>query len=276
MSVLEVGTDHLLARVENGVALLTLNRPRARNALTREMLDALAWVLDRLDGDDSVGCIVLTGAGEAFCAGADIGEMAAGHRTAEPEPEPDGSGHALKRLRQLQQGISGRLWRMSVPTIAALPGATAGAGLSIALACDLRYAATTAKLTTAYARVGFSGDYGGAWFLARLVGAGIAHELFYFSPTLTGDDAERLGIVNAVFAPGELEAAVLAKARHLADGPRLAYRYMKENLLAAVGSELSEYLDAEAARSIACSRSDDHRAAIQAFLARPSAAPSRR
>ena len=155
---------------------------------------------------------------------------------------------------------------MPKPTIAALPGAAAGAGLSLALACDLRYATTEAVLTTAFAKVGFAGDYGGTWFLTRLVGSGKARELYYFSDRLSADEAQRLGIVNDVFPADTFAEAVGERARRLASGPTVAYRYMKENLNRAVHGELGECLDMEAAHHIRTGQTDDHKEAAKAFV----------
>jgi 2-(1,2-epoxy-1,2-dihydrophenyl)acetyl-CoA isomerase len=157
---------------------------------------------------------------------------------------------------------------MPKPTIAAISGPAAGAGLSLALACDLRYAVEDAVLTTAFARVGFSGDYGGTWFLTRLVGSAKARELYYFSDRLTAADAERLGIVNAVFPAADFEPEVTERARRLAQGPRLAYRYMKENLNRAVSGELGDCMDIEVTHHIRTGLTDDHREAAAAFTQR--------
>ncbi len=155
---------------------------------------------------------------------------------------------------------------MPKPTLAALPGAAAGAGMSLALACDLRYAVPTAVMTTAFAKVGFAGDYGGTWFLTRLVGSGKARELYYFSDKLTAEEAEHLGIVNAIFPAETFVADVTARARQLAAGPRVAYRYMKENLNRAVHGELGECLDMEAAHHIRTGQTEDHKEAAKAFV----------
>jgi 2-(1,2-epoxy-1,2-dihydrophenyl)acetyl-CoA isomerase len=175
---------------------------------------------------------------------------------------------AIGRQRLRQRATSGRLWHMPKPTIAAIGGPAAGAGLSLALACDLRYAVEGAVLTTAFARVAFSGDYGGTWFLTRLVGSAKAKELYYFSERLTAADAERLGIVNAVFPAADFETEVRQRARRLAHGPRLAHRYMKENLNRAVNGELGECMDIEATHHIRTGLTDDHREAAKAFVDR--------
>lgn len=260
MREIDTGTEDLLARVDDGVAVLTMNRPDRRNALSTEMLDALARTLADAEVDDEVGCVVLTGAGGAFCAGGDVKNMAAGGGGSVPFDV------RVHRQRLSHRATSGRLWQMPKPTIAAIPGAAAGAGLSLALACDLRYAATGAVLTTAFARVGFAGDYGGTWFLTRLVGSAKAKELYYFSERIDATQAEALGIVNAVFPAESFEADVLARAKRLAAGPTVAYRYMKENLNRAVHGELGECLDMEAAHHLRTGLTEDHREAAQAFV----------
>jgi 2-(1,2-epoxy-1,2-dihydrophenyl)acetyl-CoA isomerase len=242
------------------VAVITMNRPERRNAFSQAMMTAMGAVLAQVETDDAVGCVVLTGAGGAFCAGGDVKGMAA----------PPTDGHLLDarihRQRLNQRATSGRLWSMPKPTIAAIGGPAAGAGLSLALACDLRYAVPGAVLTTAFARVAFAGDYGGTWFLTRLVGSGKAKELYYFSERLTAEDAERLGIVNAIFPPADFEAEVMERARRLAQGPSIAYRYMKENLNRAVSGELGDCMDLEVTHHVHTGLTEDHREAAQAFV----------
>ena len=264
MRTLDTGTDDLLAGVDDGVATLTMNRPDRRNAMSGAMNQALAKVLAEVEVADDVGCVVLTGGGGAFCAGGDVKGMASGG---------DGGGGApigydagVHRQRLNQRAISQRLYEMPKPTIAALPGAAAGAGMSLALACDLRYAVPSAVLTTAFAKVGFAGDYGGTWFLTRLVGTGKARELYYFSDKVTAEEAEHLGLVNAIFPAETFAADVAERARQLANGPTVAYRYMKENLNRAVHGELGECLDMEAAHHIRTGQTDDHKEAAKAFV----------
>jgi 2-(1,2-epoxy-1,2-dihydrophenyl)acetyl-CoA isomerase len=261
---LDTGTEDLLAEVDDGVAVLTMNRPGRRNAMSEAMMAAMDRVLGDVEADDAVGCVVLTGAEGAFCAGGDVKAMT-------ERPAADRAHNmdaAIHRQRLRQRATSGRLWHMPKPTIAAIAGPAAGAGLSLALACDLRYAVEGAVLTTAFARVGFSGDYGGTWFLTRLVGSAKAKELYYFSERLSAADAERLGIVNAVFPAADFEIEVRQRAGRLARGPRLAYRYMKENLNRAVNGELGECMDIEVTHHIRTGLTDDHREAAKAFVDR--------
>jgi 2-(1,2-epoxy-1,2-dihydrophenyl)acetyl-CoA isomerase len=261
---IDTGTDHLQARVEDRVAILTMNRPERRNALSGEMLQGLIVALDDAEVATDVGCIVLTGAGGAFCAGGDVKGMAEGGRGGGPSLGLDERIH-LQRVQQRR--TSGRIYEMPKPVVASLPGAAAGAGLSLALACDLRIASENAILTTAFAKVGFSGDYGGTFFMAQLVGAARARELYYLSDRVDAKEAERIGLVNRVVPEAALEEQTLELARRLAHGPTIAYRYMKENISRALtGADVGECLDVEATHHVHCGLTEDHRAAVKAFV----------
>lgn len=264
MTTIDTGTGDLLAELDGGVLTLTLNRPEARNAMSGAMNAALAEQLAKAELDSAVNCVVLTGAGKGFCAGGDVKGMASGG-------DAGGSGGntvdaAIHRQRVNQRATAGRLFTMPKPTIAALPGAAAGAGLSLALACDLRIMTTSAILTTAFARVGFSGDYGGTYFLTQLVGAAKARELYYLSDRINADEALRLGIVNWVCAPEDLAAKTKEIATRLARGPSVAYRYMKENLNRAMAGDLFDCLDLEVTHHIHCAQTEDHKEAARAFV----------
>jgi len=269
---IDTGTDHLLARVEDRVAILTMNRPERRNAFSDEMLGGLEAALDDADRSGDVGCVVLTGAGQGFCAGGDVKGMAqaegssgaAGNRSG--GTRGGGLDAAIARQRLSQRNTAGRLYQMPKPTIASLPGAAAGAGLSLALACDLRIAADTAVLTTAFAKVGFSGDYGGTFFMTQLIGSAKARELYFLSERLSAKEAEQLGLLNRVVSAAALESETLELARRLANGPTVAYRYMKENLNRAVGGDLTECLDLEATHHVHTGLTHDHRNAVRAFV----------
>lgn len=271
METIDTGTEQLLATIDEGVATITLNRPERRNALSGAMFAALGRVLADAEVDDRVGCVVVTGAGGAFSAGGDVKTMAGEDRARSAggiSAEPLSYDAAVHRQRLSQRETSGRLWSMPKPTIAAIPGPAAGAGLSLALACDLRYLADTAFLVTAFAQVALAGDYGGSWFLTRLVGTARARELYYFSDRVAAAEAERLGLANGVFPADRLEAEVGERARRLAHGPRVAYRYMKENLDRAVHGDLVDCLDIEATHHIHTSGTADHREAARAFVAK--------
>src|SRR3569623_630528 len=220
MASRDTGTEDLLADLDGGVLTLPLNRPQARNAMSDEMNQALARQLGAAELDKDVRCIVLTGAGEGFCAGGDVKGMNERNTNGGAALSVD---EAIHRQRVNQRETAGRLFAMPKPTIAALPGAAAGAGFSLALACDLRIMARTAIMTTAFARVGFSGDYGGTYFLTQLVGAAKARELYFLSDRVSAEDALRLGLANWVVEPDQLAAKTAEIAGRLAKGPTVAY-----------------------------------------------------
>jgi 2-(1,2-epoxy-1,2-dihydrophenyl)acetyl-CoA isomerase len=211
----------------------------------------------------------LTGAGRGFCAGGD--DRAQSERAEKAATGAEGQAPAsledrIQDLRQRQAEVSATLFEFPKVTVAALPGPAAGAGLSIALACDLRVAAPTAMITTAFAKVGFSGDFGGSWFLTRLVGLAKASELYLTSGKVTAEEAVRLGIVNEVLTGHDFPAEALAYAATFAKGPRVAYRYMKENLHRAQEVDLRTALDGEAAAMTRTAGTSDHREAARAFV----------
>ena len=260
---IETGTEHLLAENNDGVAVLTLNRPEARNAMSGEMNAALQKVLADAELDHEIKCIVLTGAGKGFCAGGDVKGMASsGDGTVGPRTIDQ----AIHAQRVNQRATAGKLFKMPKPTIAALPGAAAGAGLSFALACDMRVMASNAIMTTAFARVGFSGDYGGTYFMAQLVGTAKAKELYYLSDRVSADEALRLGLTNWVCEPDELQAKALEIGHRISSGPTVAYRYMKENLNRALAGDVDDCMDLEATHHVHCGQTQDHKAASKAFV----------
>jgi len=255
-------TDDLLETVEGRVATLTMNRPERRNALSTAMLEAMLAALARFATDPGIGVVVLTGAGGAFSAGGDVKAMAEGAEFAESGLEAK-----AERLRRVME-TARLLHEMPKPTIAKVPGAAAGAGLSLALACDLRIAGEAARFTTAFARVGYSGDFGGSFFLTKLVGTAKARELYYTADLIDAAEAERLGLVNRVVADAELDTTVGELAGRLAAGPAIAYRYMKRNLNAAEHASLRELLDLEAWHHTRTGLTEDHKEAAAAFVAK--------
>jgi 2-(1,2-epoxy-1,2-dihydrophenyl)acetyl-CoA isomerase len=262
---IDTGTTELLASLDDGILTLTMNRPEARNAMTGPMTAALAEQFARAELDAAVKCVVLTGAGQGFCGGGDVKAMAASGDGTVGDNTIDG---AIHRQRMNQRATSGKLFTMPKPTVASLPGAAAGGGLALALACDLRIMASTAILTTAFARVGFSGDYGGTYFLTQLVGSAKARELYFLSERVSAQEALRLGLTNWVCEPDELVDKTREIALRLASGPTVAYRYMKENLNRAMTGELNDCLDLEATHHVHCGQTEDHREATKAFVAK--------
>lgn len=253
-------TQDLLEQIKDGVAVLTLNRPDRLNAMSRPMLDALLEALPRLADDAEVGVVVLAGAGRGFCAGGDVKAMAEGTEFGGSSLEDK-----AQALRSRME-VSRWLHEMPKPTIAMVRGAAAGAGLSLAMACDMRIAGESARFGTAFARVGYSGDFGGSFFLTRLVGTAKARELYYTADLLDARQALGIGLVNRVVPDAKLEDETLALASRLARGPRIAYRYMKRNLNAAESGTLGELLDLEAWHHTRTGMTEDHREAAKAFV----------
>jgi len=247
----------LLETSENGVTTLTLNRPERLNALSPAMTEGLKETLERLSTDRDCGAIVITGAGRGWCAGGDVKTMEARGRDQTVEDRAEG----LRRSHQLPL----LLRTMPKVVIAAINGPVAGAGLGLALACDLRIAGRSARFGTAFARIGYSGDYGGSWSLTRLVGTAKARELYFTADIIDAEEAGRLGIVNRIVADDELQAETTALARRIADGPRIALGYMKRNLLAAETEPFQTVLELEAAHQARCAFTEDHKEAVTAF-----------
>jgi 2-(1,2-epoxy-1,2-dihydrophenyl)acetyl-CoA isomerase len=250
--------EALLIGTRDGARILTLNRPQRLNALTPELHQMLREALVSAAADASVGAVVLTGAGRAFCSGGDVNrgtEQAKSPETVEERAD-------LSRLAATSALL---LNRMPKPTIALINGAAVGAGLSLALACDLRFASRDAVLRTAYARIALSGDLGISYFLTRLVGPARARELMFLNDKLSGEDALRLGLVNRLFDTDEFQSAAFEIVRSVAHGPGIALRYMKQNLLLAETASLEQVIEREAYNMARCVRTQDAKEASIAF-----------
>lgn len=260
MTTIDTGTDQVLCTLEDGVATLTLNRPEARNALSNTLTPALRRMIKSLGEDPDVGALVITGAGTAFCAGGDVKGMANAPKEERTLEE------AAADLKERQRTLTGALMALRIPTIAALPGPAAGAGLALALACDIRIAARSAFVTAGYARVALSGDYGINWLLTRLVGTAKARELMFTADKIDAPTCERLGLVNHVVDDDELRTSAAALGRKLAAGPRQALAYMKDNLDQALTGDFLSALDQEAELLVRLTRTADHKEATRAFV----------
>ena len=255
--VVGTGSDTLLCRVRERVAIVTLNRPESRNALSMELKEALQRTVDALERDEGVGCLLLTGAGAAFCSGGDTKSMAAQGR-------PPSMEDRQKQLRW-EHRLPARIHTLAKPVVAALPGAAAGAGFSLALACDLRIAAESAFLMTSFSRLGLSGDYGGSWFLTQLVGTARARELYFTNRRVPAAECLALGLVNRVVSDAALQEEALAWCREIAAGPPVAHRFMKANLNRAEACDLQSCLDYEADRMVRGAMTEDYQEAVAAF-----------
>jgi enoyl-CoA hydratase/carnithine racemase len=259
----DTGTSELLCEIRDRVALITLNRPEARNALSDQLTPALRTMIRTCGEDPQVGVLLITGAGTAFCAGGDVKGMGANRSAARQAMSFDDK---VADLQERQRLLTGALVSVRKPTIAALPGPAVGAGLAIAMACDIRIAAESAFVSTGYLRVGLSGDYGIAWLLTRLVGTARARELMFTAEKVDARRAEAIGLVNRVVPDANLHDDAFAMAKTMAAGPALALRYMKDNLDEALAFDFATARDHEAVRLIRTSATADHREAVQAFI----------
>jgi 2-(1,2-epoxy-1,2-dihydrophenyl)acetyl-CoA isomerase len=253
-----VRSDTVRWDVTEAVGTILLNRPRAHNALTAEMKTALLAALRQAAASPEVRAVLITGAGPAFCAGQDLREHAEVLTAAQ-------TGAAMDTVREHYNPIVLAIRSMPKPVIAAVNGVAAGAGASLALACDLRIAARSASFLMAFARVGLAADTGASWTLQRLVGAGRAAELLLLAEPLAANRALELGLVSQVVDDADLPAAASALAARLAIGPTAAYAGIKAELDYAAGHDLAAALEQEAEVQAALGRTADHLAATAAF-----------
>jgi 2-(1,2-epoxy-1,2-dihydrophenyl)acetyl-CoA isomerase len=246
---------------EGGVAAITLNRPDSMNSLTIETKDALLAAVRRAAADDDVRCVVLTGRGRAFCVGQDLREHA---DLLESRPLPE----VWSTVDEHYSPIASALATMPKPVVAAVNGVAAGAGMSIALACDWRVAADSASFNTAFTGVSLSCDTGSSWTLPRLVGRGKALELLLWPRSVSATEALEIGLVHWVFPADRLADEVADIAHRLAAGPTLAYAAVKEAVEYAASHTLEEALSVESQLMARTGSTADHRNAVQSFLAK--------
>jgi len=250
--------DIVLQSLDNGLLTITMNRPDRRNALNVEMTEGLVAAARRATDDHDVRAVLLKGAGGTFCVGGDVKSMAAGRA-----PLPFEAKRA--NLRRGME-VSRLLHQMPKPVVAQLDGAAAGAGLSIALSCDLRVASASVKITTAFAKVGFSGDYGGTYFLTQMLGSAKARELYLLSPVLTAQEALTLGMVSKVVDDADIGKAAHDLAMSLAQGPSITLGYIKSNINNAETMTLEDCFDGEAIHHSRSGETADHKEAAKAFV----------
>src|SRR6266576_6794280 len=266
---IDTGTSELKCAIRDRVGIITLNRPEVRNALSDHLTPALRSMIRTCGENPDVGALLITGAGTAFCSGGDVKGMGAHRDKKKLEMSYD---EKVADLQERQRLLTGALVSVRKPTIAALPGPAAGAGLAIAMACDIRIAASSAFVSTGYLRVALSGDYGIAWLLTRLVGTSRARELMFTSDKVDAARCEAIGLFNRVVADDRLQQEAFAMAKSMAEGPTIARRYMKDNLEEALLYDFSTARDHEAERLIRTTMTGDHREAVQAFIEKRKAA----
>lgn len=271
--------DVLIDRRDDGVALVTLNRPDSLNAMGGTLMAELGDALRDLENERGVHCVALTGAGRGFCAGGDMGGFA---RNTGANRDPDDA-KAQRAARdpgafpaQMERGVLGlqasqrrtslKLHTMRKPTVALVNGAAAGAGMSLALSCDIRLCSDKAKFVPAFGRIAFSGDFGGSYFLTKLVGFGRAREIYFTGEHIDAQRALELGIANKVFPHDELLDKGLEYCARIASGPPGALARMKANFLRAEHARVDEALDAEALWMTLSGWTQDHREGVRAFV----------
>jgi 2-(1,2-epoxy-1,2-dihydrophenyl)acetyl-CoA isomerase len=247
----------IITHVQDRIATLTFNRPDKLNALNAELLTGSMEALRAWSVDPNIGAIVVTGAGRAFCAGGDVSAMA---QATEQSLEQN-----IDRLRASQE-LSWLLYNIPKVTIASVNGFAMGAGLGICLACDLRIASDQSKFGTAYAKVGFGGDFGTTWLLTHYAGAPKAKELLFLADTIDASEAHRLGLVNRIVPHDQLQSEIHSVAARIAGGSLTSYRYMKANINLATHTDFRTLLDREAETHLRCGQTEDHREGVRAFL----------
>jgi 2-(1,2-epoxy-1,2-dihydrophenyl)acetyl-CoA isomerase len=250
--------EHIQISTAECIQTITLNRPDRLNAFIGHMRRDLAEALEHAGSDRSVRVVVITGAGRAFCAGGDIAFMAElmQRRNAEEFSRILGAGRrVILAVRQ-----------MTKPVIAAINGPASGAGCNLALACDLRIASTDATFSQSFAKVGLHPDWGGTYFLPRLVTPNKACEMFFLGESIDAEEAMRLGIVNQVVAPEHLESATLELAQRLRAAPPIALAAAKHAVYMSQAAELEEMLRYETEAQLRCFESDDGHEGVMAFL----------
>jgi enoyl-CoA hydratase/carnithine racemase len=253
-------SDNLRFTIDDGIARIVLNRPERMNAFTFEMIDAWVEALQRCRTDDAVKLVLVTGAGEAFCSGGDIVEM--GERL-EQTPEQRKS-ELFQRIERIPLALED----LDKPVIAAVNGVATGAGMDMALMCDIRYAAASARFAETYVKVGLVPGAGGAHFLPRLVGAAKALELFFTGDFIDAQEALRIGVVNRVFPDADLTDEVEKIARRIARAPALTLRMTKRAIYQGMRNDLRTNLDMISSHYAVITATQEHRDLVKAFIAK--------
>jgi 2-(1,2-epoxy-1,2-dihydrophenyl)acetyl-CoA isomerase len=244
-------------QVADRIATLTFHRPEKLNALSQQLISDSVATLRAWSTEPAIGVIVVTGSGRAFCAGGDVSSMAKDTGRSLEE--------SIDGLRAWQE-LSWLLYSIPKVTIAAVNGFAMGAGLGVSLACDLRIASDQAKFGTAYAKVGYGGDFGTTWLLTHYAGAPKAKELMLLGDVIDAAEAHRLGLINRMVPHDQFESEVRQWAARIAAGPLTSFRYMKANINLATHTDFRTLLDREAETHLRCGQTDDHKEGVRAFL----------
>ena len=245
----------ILFELKDRIATITFNRPDRLNAINTAMREDFSRLFDEIQTNEEIGVIIFTGEGRAFSAGGDIEYFERDWNTTRFRAE----NHRLTQFFD-------ELELIEKPVLAAINGPCTGAGLQITLSCDLRIASDQAKFGTAYAKVGYGGDFGTTWLLTHYAGAPKAKELLMLGDIIDAAEAHRIGLVNRVVAHEGFESEVRQVAARIADGPLTSFRYMKANINLATHTDFRTLLDREAETHLRCGQTDDHKEGVRAFL----------
>ncbi len=252
----------LLVERSDRIAKLTLNRPERLNALTPELVDELVAAIDELGDDDDIGVVVITGAGRAFCSGADVGSLSGGNaKSSYTNRTPDNIRRGFSGAQKVVLGLQ----RMEKPVIAMVNGAAAGAGMDIAFVCDIRIGTANTRFVAAYIKIGLFPGWGGTWLYSRVIGLPKAAEMIFTGDTMDADEAYRVGALNKLVAADELESATMEMAAKIANGPPIAMRLAKLNLYKGLEIDLETAMRFAAAVETITLTSEDHVEGAQAF-----------
>jgi len=263
---LDTGTRQLLSHIHGNIGIITLNRPESKNALSDELTPALRSQISNLNIDDRVNALIITGSGDAFCAGGDVKSMNASTSNKESWTKESSEEEVLKNLQNKQMTLTHTLYNFSKPTIAALPGAAAGAGLSIALTCDFRYVNENAFAIAGYGRIALTGDYGMSWLLPKIVGLSKAKDMMLSNSKISAKEGLNIGLFDKVIKGDELLKSSLEYANILSTFSPLSLKAMKNNIQSSLDLSLEESLNQEAVEVIKASKSNDHKEGIKAFV----------
>ncbi|MBF86669.1 MAG: enoyl-CoA hydratase [Rickettsiales bacterium] len=265
ISELETGTRQLLAHIHGKVGILTLNRPEAKNALSDDLTPALRKKIAELNDDNRVTSMIITGSGDAFCAGGDVKSMNSS-KNDKGWTEEKTEAETIKDLQKKQITLTSALYNFNKPTIAVLPGAAAGAGLSIALSCDFRFASDNAFAIAGYGRIALTGDYGITWLLTKLIGPSKAKDMLFSNRKVFAEEGLNIGIFDKIYSAKDLLKESIEYAKIIGSFSPVALKAMKKNINNSSEINLVEALDQEAVDLIKASKSKDHKEGIKAFV----------
>ena len=254
---IDTGTEQLLACFDRGIITLKLNNPRYKNALSENLTPYLRRILKKINKDSKYKLLVLKGVGDSFCSGGNIRGM-------NKKEKPESIEKKINNLTKKQKELTGELYNLKVPSIAAITGPAAGAGFSLALACDFRIGNKNSFFVSNYSKIGLSGDYGISWFLTNLLGEAKAKEIMMLNYRIYADEALKLGLLNFLFK-SKLDANVSNICNEIVSQSSLAIRHIKNNIHAYRKNKLEKIFKIEARNLLECSYSNEHKLAVANF-----------